>query len=36
MDLHHFSGEHFGQFAASLSNCAGLMKSSAEWRRTVL
>jgi hypothetical protein len=36
LDLRHFSGEHFGQFTASLSNFAGLVKSSAEWRRTGL
>jgi hypothetical protein len=36
VDLLHFSGEHFGQFTANCSNLAGLMKSSAEWRRTGL
>jgi hypothetical protein len=34
--LPHFSGEHFGQIAASFSNWTVLMKSSAEWRRTGL
>jgi hypothetical protein len=30
------SGEQFGQFAANLSNLAGLLKPSAEWRLTGL
>jgi hypothetical protein len=36
LDMLHFSGELFGQFTASLSNWAGLLKPSAEWRRTGL
>ena len=32
VDLLQFSGEALGQ-AAIFSNCAGLVKSSAEWRR---
>ncbi len=35
-DLSRFSGEALGQVTAIFSNCAGLMKSSAEWRRTGL
>ena len=30
VDLPRFSGEALGQIAARLSNCTGLMKSSAE------
>ena len=33
VDLLRFSGEALGQVRAIFSNCAGLVKSSAEWRR---
>lgn len=33
VDLPRFGGEALGQSAAIFSNCAGLVKSSAEWRR---
>jgi hypothetical protein len=36
LDLRRFSGEALGQPAACFSNCAGLAKSRAEWRRTGL
>ncbi|WP_223999094.1 hypothetical protein [Aureimonas sp. SA4125] len=36
LDLPPFSGERFDYAAASRSNWTGLMKSSAEWRRTGL
>jgi transposase-like protein len=36
VDLPRFCGEALGQVAAILSNCAGLVKSRAEWRRTGL
>jgi transposase-like protein len=36
VDLPQFSGEALDQLAATFSNWAGLMKSSAEWRRTGL
>ena len=36
LDLLHFSGELFGQLTANRSNLAGLLKPSAEWRRTGL
>ena len=36
VDLRRFSGEALGQPAACFSNCAGLEKSRAEWRRTGL
>ena len=36
LDLSRFSGEALGQVVATFSNCAGLVKSSAEWRRTGL
>jgi hypothetical protein len=36
MDLLRFSGEALDQLAAIFSNWAGLVKSSAEWRRTGL
>ena len=36
LDLRRFSGEALGQPAACFSNCAGLEKSRAEWRRTGL
>ena len=36
VDLLQFSGEVLDQLAAILSNWIGLVKSSAEWRRTGL
>ena len=36
VDLRHFSGERLAGYATRLSNCTGLRKSSAEWRRTGL
>ena len=36
VDLSRFSGEALGQVMAIFSNCAGLVKSSAEWRLTGL
>ena len=36
LDLRHFSGERLAGYATRLSNCTGLRKSSAEWRRTGL
>ena len=36
LDLRRFSGEGLGHSAACFSNCAGLAKSKAEWRRTGL
>ena len=33
VDLPRFCGEALGEVAAIFSNCAGLVKSSAEWRR---
>ena len=36
LDLRRFSGEALGHSAATFSNCTGLVKSRAEWRRTGL
>jgi CPA1 family monovalent cation:H+ antiporter len=36
LDLRRFSGERLASYAARLSNCIGLRKPSAEWRRTGL
>jgi len=36
LDLRRFSGEGLAHSAAIFSNCAGLVKSRAEWRRTGL
>jgi hypothetical protein len=36
VDLPRFSGEALDHSAAVFSNCAGLVKSRAEWRRTGL
>ena len=36
MELRRFSGEALGHLAAVFSNCTGLVKSRAEWRRTGL
>ena len=36
LDLVRFNGEVLDQLAAIFSNWAGLVKSSAEWRRTGL
>ena len=36
LDLRRFSGEALGHSAAIFSNCTGLVKSRAEWRRTGL
>ena len=36
VDLRRFSGEGLAHSAAIFSNCAGLVKSRAEWRRTGL
>jgi len=36
LDLLRESGEALGQAAAIFASCAGLVKSSAEWRRTGL
>ena len=36
LDFRRFSGERLGSYAARLSNCIGLRKPSAEWRRTGL
>ena len=36
LELRRFSGEALGHLAAVFSNCTGLVKSRAEWRRTGL
>jgi hypothetical protein len=36
LDLPRYSGEGLGHSAAIFSNCTGLVKSRAEWRRTGL